>query len=215
MDNSNKITSSVLGQLTQDLQLTEWWKSEPITVPYFDNKLLPVIFMDFEPEKDTEFIKEADKALTSFLQLSSSDKFTITSYVYENFRDFRNSIGENDVSKKLKNIKDENKIWKFVYPSAIHVSRRPYNDKDIYVQIACECEWEKEHGLQLVFRQGRKLIRVSDQDGWLTKADANGIPDEEDVLLSMFNQGEMIKPATNSTLPKAERSWWRKLFDCK
>ena len=52
--------------------------------------------------------------------------------------------------------------------------------------MACECEWEQEHGLQLVFRQGKKLTRVSDQDGHLTKADAYGIPDNEDKLLSAF-----------------------------
>ena len=66
------------------------------------------------------------------------------------------------------------------------MSRRAYQEQDIYVQVACECDWEQEHGLQLVFRQGKKLTRISDNDGHLTEADAYGKPDEEDELLSKF-----------------------------
>jgi hypothetical protein len=40
--------------------------------------------------------------------------------------------------------------------------------------------------LQLVFRQGRQLTRVSGQDGHLTHADAYNVPDSEDALLSSF-----------------------------
>lgn len=54
----------------------------------------------------------------------------------------------------------------------------------LYVQVACACEWE--HGLQLAFRQGKKLTIISDQDGHLTEADAYDIPDEDDELLSRF-----------------------------
>jgi hypothetical protein len=56
----------------------------------------------------------------------------------------------------------------------------------MYVQIACQCDWEQEHELQLVFRQGRKLTRISYFDGHLTESDAYGKPDEEDELLSGF-----------------------------
>ena len=80
----------------------------------------------------------------------------------------------------------EKEIWKFVHPQEIYVTRRSYNDCDIYVQITCECDWEQEHGLQLVFRQGRKLTRVSEQGGHLTEADAFDIPDSEDNLLAQF-----------------------------
>ncbi len=38
----------------------------------------------------------------------------------------------------------------------------------MYVQIAADCDWEPEHGLQLVYRGGNELVRVSEQDGHLT-----------------------------------------------
>lgn len=63
-----------------------------------------------------------------------------------------------------------------------------------------------------MFRQGKKLTRISDQDGHLTEADAYDKPDEEDELLSHYNNGTTRKPAHNSSLPKAGRSWWQELF---
>ncbi|MGK0365192.1 MAG: hypothetical protein ACI85O_002257 [Saprospiraceae bacterium] len=50
----------------------------------------------------------------------------------------------------------------YVYPQDIYVTRRHQSDKDIYLNIDCECEWEQEHGLQLVFRQGKQLTKIGD-----------------------------------------------------
>jgi hypothetical protein len=88
--------------------------------------------------------------------------------------------------ESAKQIKDKNEIWNFVYPSDIFVSRRHRRDKDIYITLACECEWNKEHGLQFVFRQGKKLTRISNQDGHLTEADAYDKPDSKDKLLYAY-----------------------------
>lgn len=38
----------------------------------------------------------------------------------------------------------------------------------LHVVLGCECAWEPEHGLQLVFRDGRRLTRISQFDGDLT-----------------------------------------------
>lgn len=181
----NEISSKVLGQLKQDY-FPDWWKSEPIEIPFFDNQKLTITFMDFEPEEDKAFIEEADKALTYFLQLSSNDRNTISEPVYRNCIDFLDAIDDDEEDESLREINNINEIWNFVSPIEIFVSRRHRRDMDIYIQIACECDWEQEHGLQLVFRQGKKLTRVSGQDGHLTEADAYDIADEEDELLSKF-----------------------------
>lgn len=74
----------------------------------------------------------------------------------------------------------------FVQPNQIYISRRHRRDKDVYIQVSCSCDWEQEHGLQLVFRQGKKITRISDEDGHLTEADAYDKPDSDDELLSKF-----------------------------
>ena len=178
------IISKEIGHLTQDKDFPDWWKSTQVEIPFFDGKGMSIIFMDYEPETDLKFIDEADSALSSFLQFDKQARLAISDLVFKNYSDFLEAIGDDDEFKI--NIKQNEDIWDFVHPSEIYVTRRPYSDMDIYVQLHCSCDWEEEHGLQLVFRQGRQLTRVSDIDGHLTEADAYGKPDSEDELLSKF-----------------------------
>jgi len=184
---SNEIKSKVIGQLKQDKYNPTWWIGKKVKIPFFEDEKLTITFIDYTPEEDKSFVEEADKALMNFLELTEKDKFTISELVYKNYTDFLEMVGEDADEFRLE-INENNEIWDFVYPSEIYVSRRDRRDKDIYVQIACECDWEEEHGLQLMFRQGRKLTRVSDQDGHLTEADAYDKPDSEDELLSQFDK---------------------------
>lgn len=181
-----EIISQIIGQLKQDDNFPDWWKSEEISIPFFDNEKLTIIFMDFEPEHDKTFIEEADQALRNFLALKTDDRNSISGLAYKNCMDFLESVEDDEDDEPLRQIKNKNEIWNFIQPSEIYVTRRPSKDQDIYVFIACECDWEQEHGLQLVFRRGKKLTRISHQDGHLTESDAYDKPDEQDELLSKF-----------------------------
>jgi len=208
---AKEITSKIIGQLRQEDQFPDWWKSSKIEVPFFENEKLTVTFMDFEPEHDKTFIEEADQAVTNFLKLNLVDRNSISDLAYRNCKDFLGAVDFDEADQPLRQIKNYNEIWNFIHPTEIYVTRRPYKEHDIYLTLACECDWEQEHGLQLVFRQGKQLIRISDQDGHLTEADAYGKPDEEDELLSNYNNGTMRKLTPNSTSPKVKRTWWQKL----
>jgi hypothetical protein len=181
-----EITSKIIGQLKQEEGFPDFWESLEIEIPFFDNKKLVIIFMGFEPEQDKTFIEEADKALANFFKLTSIDRNSISKLAYKNCMNFLEDIGFDDSDEPLRQVKDQNEIWNFIYPSRICVSRRPYKEQDIYIMIDCECDWEQEHGLQLVFRQGKQLTRISEQDGHLTEADAYNKSDGEDELLSKF-----------------------------
>lgn len=183
---SNQITSRVLGQLTQDKNFKEWWKSDAFEIPFLGSEKLTITFTDCEPEQDKTFIDEADEALTNFFKLTTSDRYSISALAYKLCMDFLDAIEFDEADEPFRQISDKNEIWKFIHPTEIFVARRPYKEQDIYVQIACVCDWEQEHELQLVFRQGKKLTRISYFDGHLTEADAYGKPDETDELLSKF-----------------------------
>jgi hypothetical protein len=183
---TKEITSEIIGQLKQNAKFPSWWKSEVIKIPFFDNVKLHITFMDCEPELDKTFVEEADKALTNFLKLTIANRKSISELAYKNCIDSLEAVGFDKTDHTFRQIKDLNKIWDYIHPTEIYVTRRPYKEQDIYVLLACECDWEQEHGLQLVFRQGKKLTRISDQDGHLTDADAFDKPDEEDELLSKF-----------------------------
>ena len=62
------------------------------------------------------------------------------------------------------------------------VSRRHRGDNKVYVSLECGCDWEPEHGLQLVFRDGNHICKVGAYDGHLTNADAYARPELENVV---------------------------------
>jgi len=99
------ILSKQIGQLTQDNNFPDWWRSVEISIPFFDNKPLTIVFMDFEPEADSKFIEEADLALSKFLQFDKQDRLKISDLVFKNYSDFLEAIGDEDEYKlKLNNV---------------------------------------------------------------------------------------------------------------
>ncbi|NOU61986.1 DUF6985 domain-containing protein [Marinifilum caeruleilacunae] len=180
------VDSKILGKLTQDERFEDWWHSETLKIPLVDKELV-VTFMDFEPDSDETFIQEADTALRSFLLLDSVYRAEISNLVLNHFVEYKELVCEVDVPTEMKEI-NEHEIWKFITPTEILITRRPYNEPDIFINLTCECAWEPEHGLQLVFKKGKALTRVSSQDGHLTTADAYDIPDSEDELLAKFKE---------------------------
>jgi hypothetical protein len=52
------------------------------------------------------------------------------------------------------------------------VIRNRRGDGRVYVSLECECDWEPEHGLQIVFREGRTVTKVGPYDGHLTNSAA-------------------------------------------
>ena len=183
---SRQITSQSLGQLNQDENFSDWWNIHKVQIPFFSNAELNVTFMNFDPDADLTFITEADEALETFLKKGDSERLEISDLVFKNFQAIKNEVDYPYWSDQLRQLNKPIDIWKFVRPSGITVTRRPYGDHDIFIDITCYCAWEEEHGLQLVFRQGKKLTRVSQVDGHLTDADAYDIPDDQDELLSKF-----------------------------
>ena len=121
--------------------------------------------------------------MANFLEKNGIERIKTSHLVFKNYTEFINSVGKDE---DLPEIEDKEQIWQFVYPERILVKRRRRRDKDIYLQIHCNCEWEIEHGLQLVFRRGKKITRISSIDGHSTEADAYDKSDEDDELLSKF-----------------------------
>ena len=149
--------SKIAGHLTQDDNFEEWWNSHLIEIPYFQNKELKIIFTDAQNES---YFKLADIALENFMQLSQTDQQKHSFQIIENYK--QNLIF--DYTPKLE-LSSETDIWNFVYPTEIYVEQN--ENGELFVLVSCGCEWEAEHGLQLVFKNGQNLSRVSYHDGGL------------------------------------------------
>ena len=165
---NREITSKIIGKLSQNDGFPDWWESEKTAIPFFDNKELMITFIDFVPSQDKTFIAEADQALTNFFKLNGQDRMSISELAHKNCIDYLDAVEYDEEHEPLRQIKDKNEIWKFIQPLEIYVARGNYQEGDIYVQVICHCAWEQEHGLQLVFKQGKTLTRISDLDGNLT-----------------------------------------------
>ena len=149
--------SKIVGQLTQDDHFEEWWNSDLISIPYFQNTKLKVVFTEAE---DEIYFKLAEIAIMNFIQLTTSDRQNHSSQIIENYK--QNLVF--DYTIKLE-FKSDNEIWDFVYPSVIILAQNEIGE--VFVLVECGCEWEEEHGLQLVFKNGQRLTRVSYNDGGL------------------------------------------------
>lgn len=179
------IHSQALGTLEQD-QFDDWWKSAPSPIPFLDGKVLEVIYVSGDDGIDDGVPADVEAAIAAFLALGNADRLAISPLVHANCTEFLDAVEYDEDDAALWAIETPDQIWSFVHPEEIFVERRGRRDEDVYVSVQCNCDWEREHGLQLVFRRGRQLTRVSAQDGHLTEADAYDRPDEADVLLSAF-----------------------------
>lgn len=157
------ITSRALGTLTQG-EFDDLWESKPVKLPFYNNLQIPIKYKDFVPSEDKSFLKEADEAVQIFLSKTEADRLSWSKHIHQNCIDFLEMVEEDDSIEEWKRI-PKNDIWNHLDIQEIHVSREPYEDKGIYIQLICDCEWEEEHGLQLVFNKNGDLIRVSAIDG--------------------------------------------------
>ncbi|MCR9228452.1 MAG: hypothetical protein NXH90_13620 [Flavobacteriaceae bacterium] len=200
----NSITSKIIGELKQMPQTADRWVSKPVEIPFFNKKKIKIAFRFLGPENDSAFIDEADRALNNFFKKDSVYRHELSELVYTDCMDSLYAIGQNESNKPPWDIKEKSEVWNFVCPQGIYLARRHRKDKDIYVAITCACDWRREYGLQLVFRQGKSLTRISDQDGLLTQADADYKSDKKDKLLRQFEKNEKKS--------YRKRPWWKRLL---
>jgi hypothetical protein len=62
------------------------------------------------------------------------------------------------------------------------LARNPHGDRRVYVSVECECNWETELGLQVVFRDGATVTKMGPYDGHLTNAAAYADPALEGIV---------------------------------
>ena len=144
-----------LGELTQDPHIPEWLVSTEIAIPYFDGMAMSFILEDIADDASPE---DFATAAGNFLALTAEHRQQATPQVYDNYLEVKRVCRMYDWDIPEIDIKD---IWSHVYPQEI-ILNRGYDDQRIDLRITAGCDWEQEHGLQLVYRDGRELYDVSE-----------------------------------------------------
>jgi hypothetical protein len=147
--------SQVVGQLKSVEHDEEFFESVPFEIPYFDNKKLKIGFIE---AKYPPYLDSADRVLRNFLTLTPKDRINDSELVFKYYDQTLKFGYINDL-----HVKTPSEIWHHVRANEIIIH---YDEnRAFYLCVSCDCDWEEEHGLQLVFKDGQTLTRASGHDG--------------------------------------------------
>lgn len=154
------------------------YTSAPIDFPSLRGAVRRFVFDDLDQEPEAQDLFAVARR---FLQLDAGALAAATPFVYQYYRD---TVAEADVTgdaTALPSIADPDEVWDHV---VVGPGVRVVRDRDgtIYVDVECECDWEREHGLNIVFKEGRVVSKVGPYDGHLTNASAFRRDDLHDVV---------------------------------
>ncbi len=122
-------------------------------------------------------------AVERFLQAEPSRLLDAEPYVFAYCRDMLQSYDDEERPIELPAVPHD--VWSHVrFGDEIVVRARFAGDAEdgVYLSLDCDCSWEEEHGLMLVFRDGATIVKVGPSDGHVTQADAFADGDLVDVV---------------------------------
>lgn len=139
---------------------------EKIKLPLFDDASVALL------NERAALPSALSDALHRFIGLTPADRSAITPHVYAYYRDLHTHADSAWIDAVMAVPTQPDDIWKHVRPLSITLTSRLAQfetiDKDDpvpYVLLEANCDWEDEHGLQLVWREGHALVKVSECDG--------------------------------------------------
>lgn len=156
----------LLGNVTKDERLGSLC-SAPIPVRALKDGHVRLILEGYEEDGNQE---DFHSAINSFLSIGPEVLAAAEAHVFSYYRDVG---GFWDSPDEPVCIGAPNEVWAHAqFGKDAYVYRRGSGDNGVYVSIECECDWEPEHGLQIVFRSGKSICKVGPYDGHATNADA-------------------------------------------
>ena len=166
-----------LGAVSRDSEF-DWYRSQPIPVKVLDDKACCIVVEAYDCDGAPE---DFHFAISSFLSLDKSALDDAAPHIFAYYQDVRRSVGADELN--FPKISSADEVWAHIrFGNEPIFSRRHYGDRGINVSIECECDWEPEHGLEIVFKNGRTVNKVGPYDGHLSNADAYADPSLEDVI---------------------------------
>lgn len=156
-----------LGPVTKDVEF-DWYYSEPMVIPVLGEQpsRLVVEGYDEDPHKD-----DFHTAIRNFRAIDQTVLRQCEEYVYRYYQDRNDDLEPGEEGYTL--IESAKDVWAHVRLGCEPmVTRRAFGDEGIYVSVECGCDWEIEHGLQIVFKNGLRVNKIGPYDGHLTLSDA-------------------------------------------
>lgn len=173
-----------IGPVVPHPDVSEWLLSEP-----YELRCLLGQTFQFVLDAYVEDTHQTDYhvALRNLLELDSAALAAVEPYVVQYCNDTLSLYDEQDRPPVRLAVPSD--VWKYVhFGSELHVVRRAMGDEEdgIYFSLECSCDWEQEHGLVLILRDGLAFTKVGPYDGHLTNADAYADPTLKGVIFKRF-----------------------------
>jgi len=166
-----------IGKVTKDDDL-DWYFSKQLTVPVLRNAECTIVVEGYDDDNRKE---DFHVAIRNFLSVGEHVLLAAQPYIfqyYERCRDYYDPTDEEYVD-----IQSPGDVWKHVHlGDEPIVTRRAHGGKEVYVSLECGCSWEREHGLQIVFKNGLLVNKVGSYDGHVTNSDAYADNTLENVI---------------------------------
>lgn len=148
----------------------------PLHVPVLGDTHRRLVVVGYDEDKAKGDIHAA---IDAFLALGETARKSAALPIFEYYQDVQTVVG----SENLLSIAGPDDVWPHIEPhDEVLVQRGGHRDRQVYISVECECTWEPEHGLQIVFRGGRSVTKIGPYDGHLTNAAAYGRDDLEGVV---------------------------------
>jgi hypothetical protein len=164
-----------LGKVTKDKEFGLYY-SKPIAVPMFGGKQCQIALEGYDEDERKE---DFHAAIANFLASNSAVLREADEPLFRYYKDFE----EYWLEEGNLQIKSAEELWQHIeLGSKAIVTRRSRGDKGVYITIECGCDWEDEHGLQLVLKNGLKVNKLGGYDGHLTNSDAFADKSLENVI---------------------------------
>jgi hypothetical protein len=158
-----------LGTVVEDAELG-WYRSAPTPVPVLGGMACRFVLDGYD---DDPAQQNFHAAIRNFLALDQSALEAAASSIYAYYRDIMDDVLAAGDDERYVEIQGPHHVLGHVQlGNEPTVVRDPYSDQHVYVSIECDCDWEPEHGLQIVFRDGARVSKVGPYDGHLTNAAA-------------------------------------------
>lgn len=169
-----------IGKVTKDDE-HGWYYSEPMTVAVLGGQRCRIVVEGYDEDANPD---DFHIAIRNFLACDPAILKEAEPYVFRYYRDCLESW--NWPEDQIISIESSNEVWNHVkLGTEPIVTRRDYGDQGIYISLECECDWEEEHGLQIVFKNGLKVNKIGPYDSHCTNSDAY---DDESLEKVVYKQ---------------------------
>lgn len=166
-----------LGEVAEDDRLG-WLLSGPVPLGLLGGRECRIALSGYEEDDAQE---QYHAAIAHLRAASHAVLQAAEHHVFQYYLDTMADWGESDPA--CERIDAPADVWRHVqFGEFAMVERRGYGDRGIYVSIECECNWEPEHGLQIVLKNGSVVTKVGPFDGHLSNADSYADDSLESVI---------------------------------